>query len=63
MDFPLDELDIETLKQGYLFQPALSRYTCLTCGACFDEGEVYPMDGRFFAARRVADNYGTGTTT
>lgn len=53
MDFSLDELDINALKRGYLFYPALSRYTCLTCGACFEQGEVYPFGGRFFQADRA----------
>lgn len=45
---------IAELKTGVQAGPAMGQHTCLLCGASFWDGEVYPMDRRFFTAEKAA---------
>lgn len=48
----LEEYTLDAITTGV--QEDEGTYTCLACGARFEEGEVYPLDGRFFTAQRAA---------
>lgn len=48
-----DKLTVEELKQGYIFAEDTSCYICNTCKKTFEVGEIFPWDGRFFAAERA----------
>lgn len=41
------------LERGYSHEAG--RYACLVCGAQFAEGEVHPIEGRFYEAGRAAE--------
>lgn len=47
----LENLSVEDLVLGY--QILDSGYECLFCGERFEEGEIFPIEGRFFEARRA----------
>lgn len=50
-------LSVEALVKGYGFDEASESYECNGCGARFQQGEVYPVEGRFFDARRAAKRH------
>lgn len=49
----LYESDIETIKNGFYYDSKKGIYTCAVCGASFENGEIYPVGGRFFDAERA----------
>ncbi|MEA5030868.1 MAG: DUF2087 domain-containing protein [Sphaerochaeta sp.] len=49
----LDTRSVDAIKQGYRFDEASRTYRCDLCGAMFEEGEVFPVGGRFFEASRA----------
>lgn len=57
------KLTVDELKNGYRFDGEMDSYVCLACGGRFVNGQVYPIEGRFFAAehaakRHIADTHG-----
>lgn len=50
---PLENVSADALCAGV--QEADGAYTCAYCGARFERGEVYAVDGRFFDAHRAAE--------
>ncbi|MDL2253731.1 DUF2087 domain-containing protein [Ruminococcaceae bacterium OttesenSCG-928-I18] len=46
---------IRDLCRGYARQG--EGYRCLLCGETFQKGEVYAIEGRFYTARRAAENH------
>lgn len=52
MSLDFAALSVADLCAGYAQREG--RYTCLYCDAVFQEGEVYPLDGRFYEAGRAA---------
>jgi len=47
----LTEISLAELKQGFTFDDAEQHYTCLLCGAKFQEGVIYQEDGQFYEAK------------
>lgn len=45
--------DLDEIKKGYYFDNNSGVYHCLICQRNFEEGEIYPMKGRFFEARKA----------
>ena len=45
------ELSIEEIMRGFVYDEAEKAYKCAACAAKFEEGEVFPMNGRFYDAR------------
>jgi DNA-binding CsgD family transcriptional regulator len=43
---------LSDLKQGYHYDEGSSAYICLICGESFEEGQVYPLEKRFYEAHR-----------
>ena len=61
MDF--GKLTVKELKQGYRRDETGGAFTCNICGECFADGQVYPVDGKYFtpehaAKHHVADAHG-----
>ena len=61
MDY--SKLTVEELKQGIRRDAEAGVYICNVCGMRFADGQVYPMDGKYFtpehaAAHHVADVHG-----
>lgn len=44
---------IDAIKNGYTCDDETGRYICSDCGAVFEKGEVYLLDGRYFEACRA----------
>lgn len=44
---------ITELKSGYRYDEQKGSWTCLLCQDVFRQGEVYPIDGRFFLADKA----------
>jgi hypothetical protein len=42
------EISIEDLKNGFEYDKQKKLYRCNICGKEFNEGEIYPIEGRFF---------------
>lgn len=51
------ERTINELKTGYSVNEPEGTWTCLTCSTAFGEGEVYPIDGRFFLADQAIKHH------
>lgn len=49
----LDDITINDLQLGYELDESAHR--CLFCRRTFEIGEVFPVEGRFFEARRAAE--------
>ncbi|UVI28862.1 DUF2087 domain-containing protein [Paenibacillus spongiae] len=49
-----DRASLHELKQGFLYEAESESYVCLLCGESFEEGVVFPADGRFLEARKYA---------
>lgn len=47
------EADLEEIKNGYTFDSENGIYKCLLCGETLETGEVYPLNGRFFEAKKA----------
>ena len=48
---------VEDLKRGYKIDGQEGRYTCLVCGKTYEQGVVYPMDGKFLDAQRAIETH------
>mgnify|MGYP005751716525 CR=1 FL=1 len=57
MAYTLETVSAEDLKHGFTYEAERRAYVCLTCGAVFTEGEIYPLDGRFFDALHAAERH------
>lgn len=57
MDYTNRSLD--ELKNGYVLTDE-GAYVCSACGQAFAQGEIFPVEGRFFDARRAADAHVNG---
>lgn len=55
MSLDFAALSVEDLCAGYIQQEG--QYACLYCDATFQQGEIYPMDGRLYEAGRAAANH------
>lgn len=57
MELDLDRLTPEEICRGYTGpvgdNTAPAAYTCLACGQRFEQGEIYPMEGRLLEAARA----------
>lgn len=51
----LDHLSIHELKNGFRYVPEAQVYICLVCGQRFENGEVFPIQGRFLEAQRAVE--------
>jgi len=65
MDF--GKLTLTELKQGYRRDAQGGAFVCNVCGERFADGQVYPIDGKYFtpehaARRHVADMHGGSTS-
>lgn len=47
------QLPAEAVKAGYLHDEENGCYLCLLCGDKFEEGEIFPQNGRYFDALRA----------
>ncbi len=57
MKSDLDQLSVEELISGITYEPETGCYCCIHCHARFAEGEVYPLEGRFFEAKKAAEHH------
>ncbi|HEX3021428.1 MAG TPA: DUF2087 domain-containing protein [Lachnospiraceae bacterium] len=55
MIFNLDVNSIEELKTAVTYDAGINSYQCLLCGKQFQIGEIFPIDGRFFEAKRAIE--------
>lgn len=46
-------MSLNELKEGYVYNRDKSRYECLMCNVCFEEGEIFTFDNRLFVAKRA----------
>ncbi|MDT8717115.1 DUF2087 domain-containing protein [Clostridium sp. 19966] len=51
------EADINEIKRGYSFDEDNGTYKCLICEEKFENGEIYPIEGRFFEAGRAVESH------
>ena len=49
------ELTIEELTRGYTWDKDLRLCTCIFCGEYFEEGVIYPLQGRMVTAERAME--------
>lgn len=50
----LEECTVKEIQEGIIKDDAKEQYVCLVCGARYNEGEIYPVEDRFFEAGRAA---------
>jgi hypothetical protein len=53
MNINLDDLSLEDMKKGYIYDEQNKQYQCLICQAIFEEGEIFPVGDRFYEAYRA----------
>lgn len=49
--------NIEEIKKGYVYERQTESFVCLVCGARYQEGEVVPIEGKFWEARRAMQKH------
>ncbi len=49
-----EKATVEELAAGVVENPETGEQVCLVCGRVFPQGEVFPVDGRFFDAHAAA---------
>ncbi|MDD6794628.1 MAG: transcriptional regulator, partial [Clostridiaceae bacterium] len=42
------ELNIQEIKNGYYYDKENKQYVCNFCGRCFEDGEIFSIENRFF---------------
>lgn len=47
----LEDLSIEQLKNGYIYDPSIECYTCLTCNSVFEAGRMYSIGDNYYDAK------------
>ena len=57
IELELNRLSPEELERGWEFDRGMRRFTCLTCGAQFEKGEIYRCGDRFFEAERAVETH------
>lgn len=53
----IENLSVEQIKQGYVYDPAAESYTCIICGKTFNSGEIYQINSRFFTADKAVQKH------
>lgn len=53
----IENTPYEDIARGIKQDHQLQTYECLACGKTFTDGEVYPIDGRFFEAEKAAQHH------
>lgn len=53
MNINIDEYSIESIKNGYYYDPATHTYHCMLCGERFEEGEIFKIGDRYYEAFRA----------
>lgn len=51
------DANIDEIKQGYIYEQQTDSYVCLVCGARYQEGEVVPMEGKYWEAHRAMQKH------
>lgn len=46
-------MDLEVIREGFVYNEEKQRYECLICDAFFEEGEIFKFDDRMFVASRA----------
>lgn len=49
------ELNIEEIKNGYYYDKENKQYVCNFCGRCFEDGEIFSIENRFFENYRAVE--------
>jgi len=52
-----NDLNIDTIKNGYIFQPETDCYICIECGIEYEKGEVFPVENRYFTAEKMIKHH------
>lgn len=47
------EATVEELSQGFYYDGEIEKYTCLFCYEAFENGVIYPMNGRLLEAKKA----------
>ena len=55
MKLNVDEMPVKTLKKGYTYDAEAGRFVCLFCRQQYEEGYVYPFDGKLAAAPKAME--------
>lgn len=53
----IEENSLQDIKRGYTYDEENRCYACLSCGAVYEIGEIYTVDGRMFEAARAIDQH------
>ncbi len=53
MQNKLLDLSLDEIKNGYSYNSEKRSYECLVCGKTYEEGEIFPIENRFFDARHA----------
>ncbi len=53
MNINLDEYPIESIKNGYFYEPVTRAYCCMLCSEHFEEGEIFKIGERYYDALRA----------
>ncbi|KPI47537.1 DUF2087 domain-containing protein [Clostridioides difficile] len=51
----IENLSINDIKQGYVFNDELNCYICITCAKTYEMGEIYRIGDRFFEASKAIE--------
>ncbi|MZP30688.1 DUF2087 domain-containing protein [Heliobacterium undosum] len=49
------DASLEELKRGYVLDEGQDSHICLVCGRAFQRGQIYPVDGLLYDARKAAE--------
>lgn len=51
------QASLEDIKRGYIYQEESEAFICLMCGKSFENGVVYPADGKLLMAEKFIRNH------
>lgn len=48
-----NDLSIDAIKKGYIFEQETGCYECIECGARYEEDEIFHLKNRYFTAKKM----------
>jgi hypothetical protein len=51
----INDTNLDEMKDGYIYDTQTGSYKCLICQETFEDGQVYPMNNKFYEASKAVE--------